>query len=243
MPSKKTKHKTSRHSSHAIPYVPLDILPIIFFQSSQPLSFDSLFLTFFSSMPSISRRETSLASPSSTPNNTYHNLPPASHALTPQVLHEHEHSQLALQQDPNYLRTAYNQHTTQLHASFDSLGVDLPDSVYSRAVQEPVGMTPPERFEFDSTYPHQPVLPQQHTSYHNSQYSHIALQSEPQQHQHAPPPDSSLQGQNVVYYAPQQEYYYIPATTYGEATGPGNDLAAVGTQFGGYVPQGYAQTF
>ncbi|PMD33811.1 hypothetical protein L207DRAFT_146561 [Hyaloscypha variabilis F] len=234
------------------------------FHIFRPLPPILLLLTSSSSVPSASRRDTTPPSPpvpyrasSNKPHNSHHSPPSAYRPLTPQVLHEHEHSQLALHQDPTYFHTIHAQHSNQLHTGFDSLGVDVPDSVHYSTVQDPVGMTPLERFEVDSTYPYQqynsyePVPPQQYTSYYPQQYSNAAHQSEAQPLQHTPTSLQSApsntgsrpQGQSIVYYAPQQEYYYVPTTTYGEATSPGNDLAAVGTQFDGYVPTGYAQTF
>ncbi|KAN0092067.1 hypothetical protein V8E51_017914 [Hyaloscypha variabilis] len=234
MSSRKTKHKTSRHSGHSTP------------------------------IPSTSRRDTPLPSrpiPCHATQNTshhYHHNPPSTYQpLTQQVLHEHEHSQLALHQDPTYFHTIHAQHSNQLDAGFDSLGVDVPDSVHYSAVQDHTGMTPLEHFEVDSTYPYQqynsyqPLPPQQQVSYHQPQYSNAAHQSAAHEHQQPPSPanietsnpGSGPQGQSIVYYAPQQEYYYVPTTTYGEVTSSGNDLAAVGTQFDGYVPTGYAQTF
>ena len=243
MSSRKTKQRTTRHSGHSAPYVasntsPSPCLPVF------------LLLTSFSRIPSTSRRDTTLPSrplPYRS-DNSHHNPPSAYQAFTPQVLHEHEHSQLALHHDPTYRHTIHTQHDNQLDSSFDSLGVVMPDSVQSRVVQDPVGMTPYQRFEVESTYPYQrynsyePVIPQQQTSYPQPQYSNVAHH----QYQHtttsvhaaATSPSPAAQ----VYYAPQQEYYYAPATTYGEATSPGNDLAAVGTQFDGYVSTGYAQT-
>jgi hypothetical protein len=51
-----------------------------------------------------------------------------------------------------------------------------------------------------------------------------------------------MNGADVVYFAPQQEYY--PQTTdYEDARGPWHDLASVGTQFEDGVVSEYAQTF
>jgi hypothetical protein len=212
-------------------------------------------------IPSASRRESTLSrrsipshATSDNPQNSYHHSTSTYQALTPQALHEHEHPQLSLQQTPTYLHTVHVQHNNQFEAGFNGLGVDLHDSVFSKVIQQPVGMTPLELFEVDSTYPYQqynsyqPILPPNHNSYHEGQYANVTHQSEAQCH-HNPasvhvavsnPGDG--QEHEVVYYAPQQDYY-IPTTANGEAASPGNDLAAVGTQFDGHVPSGYAQTF
>jgi hypothetical protein len=192
---------------------------------------------------------------SNNPHNTQHNLSSTYQALTPQVFHEHNQSQLSLHLNPTYLHTVHIEQINQVEAGFDALGVDLPDSIYSRVVQHPVGMTPIELFEAQS-YPYQqhnsyrPILPQHHDPHHEAQYGDVARHSKAQYHQYIPSPTHTAasnpgftgEGQNIVYYAPQQEYY-IPTTTHGEAMSPGNDLAAVGTQFDGHVSSGYAQTF
>jgi hypothetical protein len=117
-------------------------------------------------------------------------------------------------------------------------------------------MTPLEVFEADLTYPYQqynsyqPIPPQYHNFSHEGEYGHVTHRTGIQYHQYIPSPVHTAasnpgfagEGQNIVYYAPQQEYY-IPTTTHGEATSPGNDLAAVGTQFDSHVSSGYAQTF
>lgn len=217
-------------------------------------------LTFIPRVPLAPRRDTSLSGRSIPHHTTTYTTHTSHHtssistnqALTPQVLHEHEREQNSLHENSTYPHTV----DTSLDAGFDSLGVDMPYSVHSRVLQDPVGMAPLEHFEVDSAYPYQqynsyqPAAPQQTHSYHDTQYANVASQSEAQYHQDASSsihaaaafPASGFDSQYVVYYAPQQEYY-IPTTTQGEATGPGNDLAAVGTQFDSYVPSGYAQGF
>jgi hypothetical protein len=116
-------------------------------------------------------------------------------------------------------------------------------------------MTPLEHYETHSTYlyqqynSYQPVRSQQDNLQGEAHYADIVHQSEEQSNQQAPVSFLSRAASNtgsgqreLVYYAPQQEYY-MPTTTYGEATSPGNDLAAVGTQFNGHASSGYAQTF
>jgi hypothetical protein len=116
-------------------------------------------------------------------------------------------------------------------------------------------MTPLEHYETHSTYPYQqwnsyqPVLLQQDNLQGEAHYADVVHQSEEQYNQQAPVSFHSRAASNtgsgqreLVYYAPQQEYY-MPTTTYREATSPGNDLAAVGTQFNGHASSGYAQTF
>jgi hypothetical protein len=116
-------------------------------------------------------------------------------------------------------------------------------------------MTPLEHFETDSTYlyqqynSYQPVLSQLDNLQGEAHYADVIHQSEAQYNQQAPASfhtraaSNSGSGQReLVYYAPEQEYY-IPTTTNGEATGPGNDLAALGTQFDGHASSVYAQTF
>lgn len=123
----------------------------------------------------------------------------------------------------------------------------MPDAVYAQAAQTSLGMTPLERFEAHSAYPYQ-----QHNSYqplHEGQYADVAHSPRTHHDGHSPSsahaaasnPGSGQVGHDNVYYAPQQEYYYVH-TTNGEATSPGNDLAAVGTQFDGQVSYSYAQT-
>jgi hypothetical protein len=121
-------------------------------------------------------------------------------------------------------------------------------------------MAPSERFEAHSTYPYQQYNSYEPIplSYHNpsplrpeTQYANIAYQSEAQHGQYisssvdAEASDrgpSQMDGPNVVYCPPQQDYY-VQTTANGDATDPGNDLAAVGTQFDGHIPSGYAQSF
>jgi hypothetical protein len=192
---------------------------------------------------------------SSTLHSSHHNSASTYQALTPQVLHEYNHSQLSLHQNPTYFHTVHLQHTNQLETGFNSLGVDLPDTVQSKLFGDPVGMTPLEHYETHSTYPYQqcnsyqPVLLQQDNLQGEAHYADVVHQSEEQYNQQAPVSFHSRAASNtgsgqreLVYYAPQQEYY-MPTTTYGEATSPGNDLAAVGTQFNGHASSGYAQTF
>ncbi|KAH8768784.1 hypothetical protein BGZ57DRAFT_467673 [Hyaloscypha finlandica] len=230
MPSRKTKHKTSRRSA-PVPSTP-------------------------GRGTTLSGRSIPYQAAPNTSDNSHHTSSTSPyHTINPEVLDQHEHSQLSLHQSPSYLHTVHTQYTSQLEAGFNSLGVDLPDSMHSRVVHEPVGLTPLERTEADSTYPYeqhnsyQPISPQHQYLHHEAQYTSVAHQSEAQNTYAVPSsvhvspsnPDSGLEGQYVVYYAPQQDSYY-PTTTHGEATGPGNALAAVGTQFDGYVPSVYAQT-
>lgn len=248
MSSRKTRHKTSRHST---PYV-APILLLAVSATHVPL------LTYVPRAPSgqgistLPIRSSHHSCPATlTPaHNSHPTYSPTYHALAPYILSEHEHSQLSLHQNPACLHNFQTQYTNQLEAGFNTLGVELPAYTHTRIIQGSIGMTPSERFEAHSTYPYQqynsyqPIAPQ-------TQHANIAHQSEAQHGQctsssvHAAasnPGATQMDGRNVIYFAPQQEYY--PQTTvYGDDTGPGNALAAVGTQFDCHVPSEYAQTF
>jgi len=247
MSSRKTRHKRSRHST---PYV----APIFLAVSATHVPL----LTDVPREPSGQGISTLPIRPShhfhpATQTSIYNSHPtysPTYHALTPYILSELEPSQLSLHQNPAHLHNVQTQYTNQLEAGFNTLGVELPAYTHTRIVQGPIGLTPSERFEAHSTYPYQqynsyqPITPQ-------TQHVNTAHQSKAQHGQYASssvhvaasnPGATQMDGRNVVYFAPQQEYY--PQTTvYGDDTGPGNALAAVGTQFDGHVPSEYTQTF
>jgi hypothetical protein len=157
------------------------------------------------------------------------------------------------------MHTVQTHQTDQIGANLNAFGVELPAYAHANVVQDTVSMTPLESFEACSTYPHQQYSSYQpiELSHHNSQPPCLDTQHTNIAHQHELPHDphisfsvhgeaskagsEQMDGQNVVYFAPQQEYY-LQTTAHGDAAGLGNDLAAIGTQFDGHISSGYAQT-
>ncbi len=169
-------------------------------------------------------------------------------AFTPQVIHQHNSTQVSLHQSPEYIQTLQQNHTNHVSKGVATLNLHLSPYMHTRLVHNQAGMLPMDRLEvpFDATYQcHSPFQPP------NLSHNSTSYQTMPQGNQDS---TSSLQ------LDANSEYEYENASDNTRSllcrdpqqgwciqTNPANhvaggDFTAVGTQFEGCSDLGYADT-
>jgi len=162
------------------------------------------------------------------------------HALTCQLINQHELHQVFIHQNHTYLQTIQHDHATQLSTSLHELEIRLPQHILMAVTQELIGMSPMGRFKVCP-----PSLYQHHNTYQpleESQYNNTARQATtmpPLCHGSTVLPkvssDDDRYGRedhgDAAIWIPEVAHYLHTASTYQDASAWGQDLAGVGSQF------------